>query len=507
LLQNTSIDFDPFELAVEEKIYRSLKRFCVIFAVAAVTLCLLDVINVRSVDAAVEFLHDSSARIVDLPNRVVALPDRIRSEIRNISIIPSSSVLPPSLSAQATAAIPRDKPIVVASAASGAGALPAAARTATAPKAELAAEQAVASLAAVHNQDAVEWAMNGRALPAALPAGARTKPAVMASLGSQPVETLKPDVDLWTKAKSGAQPEAAATAAVKSDTNPQAPTETRPAITATSEAVPVVAEKPTAMTDAVASAATNSEIKVEAKSEAQSAELTKPDLPVSLALPLAKKPAETPAKMPAQVASVDPAPASDASAAPTPVSRPLMAAIPIEMVPLPRPAPGLPPPSPAQRLHLEGKDFAKAEHCLANAVYFEARSEPVRGQMAVAQVVMNRVFSGFYPSDVCGVVYQNADHYLACQFTFACDGKRKLINERGAWARANRIAKQTLEGVIYVPEVAKSTHYHAVYVHPNWVREMPRMARYGEHAFYRPIAWGNGADEPVWGSAALAKKK
>jgi cell wall hydrolase len=95
--------------------------------------------------------------------------------------------------------------------------------------------------------------------------------------------------------------------------------------------------------------------------------------------------------------------------------------------------------------------------------------------MAVAQVVMNRVFSGFYPPDVCGVVYQNADHYLGCQFTFACDGKRKLINERGAWARANRIAKQTLEGLIYVPEVGKSTHYHALYVHPNWVREMHRL--------------------------------
>ena len=101
---------------------------------------------------------------------------------------------------------------------------------------------------------------------------------------------------------------------------------------------------------------------------------------------------------------------------------------------------------------------------------------------------------------MCGTVYQNASHYLACQFTFACDGKRKLINERGAWARANRIAKQTLNGQIYLPEVGKSTHYHALYVHPNWVREMHRLARYGIHAFYRPIAWGNGADEPVWGT-------
>ena len=176
-------------------------------------------------------------------------------------------------------------------------------------------------------------------------------------------------------------------------------------------------------------------------------------------------------------------------------------------VPLPRPAPGAPPPSPAELLSLKGKDYAKAERCLANAIYFESRSEPVRGQMAVAQVVINRVFSGFYPNNVCDVVYQNAHRHLACQFTFACDGKRKLINERGAWARANRIAKQTLDGKIYVPEVAKSTHYHAAYVRPNWIHEMKRMVRYGIHSFYRPYAWGNGADEPAWGSGAVAASK
>lgn len=191
----------------------------------------------------------------------------------------------------------------------------------------------------------------------------------------------------------------------------------------------------------------------------------------------------------------------------SPVSLPMSAAIPLDMVPLPREAPGVPPPSPAQRLHLEGKERAKAERCLANAIYFEARSEPVRGQMAVAQVVVNRAFSGFYPNDICGVVYQNASRHLSCQFTFACDGKSKAITERGHWARAVRIAKETLDGKIYVPEVAKSTHYHAIYVHPNWVGEMKKMVRYGLHNFYRPYAWGNGADEPVWGSAAMAQNK
>jgi hypothetical protein len=186
---------------------------------------------------------------------------------------------------------------------------------------------------------------------------------------------------------------------------------------------------------------------------------------------------------------------------------PTLVSLPMSIAVLPPPAPGLPPPSPAERLHLEGPSLAKAERCLANAVYFEARSEPLNGQIAVAQVVMNRVFSGFYPNDVCGVVYQNASRHLACQFTFACDGKRKVINERGAWARANRIAKQTLAGSIYETAVGTSTHYHAIYVHPNWVREMHKFVRFGIHNFYRPIAWGNGSDEPVWSRAQLAVNK
>ena len=195
----------------------------------------------------------------------------------------------------------------------------------------------------------------------------------------------------------------------------------------------------------------------------------------------------------------------DASAS-LPQQQSMIPQIPLDRLPMPREAPGLPAATPAQLLHLDGKERAKAERCLANAIYFEARSEPLRGQMAVAQVVMNRVFSGFYPNDVCSVVYQNAHRHLACQFTFACDGKSKAITERGAWARANRIARQTLDGQIYLPEVAKSTHYHAVYVHPNWVHEMKKLVRFGIHNFYRPWAWGAGEEMPVWGNAARKKE-
>jgi hypothetical protein len=181
----------------------------------------------------------------------------------------------------------------------------------------------------------------------------------------------------------------------------------------------------------------------------------------------------------------------------------MQALIPLDKVPLPRLAPPL---SPADRLGLKGKEYSRAERCLANAIYFEARSEPVRGQMAVAQVVVNRAFSGFYPNDICGVVYQNASRHLSCQFTFACDGKSKAITERSHWAVANRIARQTLDGQIYVPEVAKSTHYHAAYVRPNWAREMRKLVRFGLHSFYRPYAWGNGNEEPAWGSGADAAR-
>ena len=165
------------------------------------------------------------------------------------------------------------------------------------------------------------------------------------------------------------------------------------------------------------------------------------------------------------------------------------------------------PRSPAERLALTGMGRAKAEKCLANAIYFEARGEPVRGQIAVAQVVMNRVFSPFYPNDVCGVVYQNSHRHLACQFTFACDGIPDIVTEPDAWQRAQRIARDMLDGKLWMPEVAKSTHYHAYWVHPSWVAEMKKLYKLGVHTFYRPRNWGDGSEEPTWGDAAATQKE
>jgi spore germination cell wall hydrolase CwlJ-like protein len=147
------------------------------------------------------------------------------------------------------------------------------------------------------------------------------------------------------------------------------------------------------------------------------------------------------------------------------------------------------PKSPAQRLGIAGPALAKAEKCLADAIYFESRGETKQGQTAVAQVVINRAFSGFYPSDICGVVYQNANRYLACQFTFACEGKKLVVDEPDMWEQAKQISHDMLDGKLWLDEIGKATHYHAYWVHPDWIREMRKINRIGVHTFYRPKAW------------------
>ena len=132
-----------------------------------------------------------------------------------------------------------------------------------------------------------------------------------------------------------------------------------------------------------------------------------------------------------------------------------------------------------------GDNAAREARCLAEAVYFEARSEPEEGQAAVAQVILNRAKSGLYPGSICGVVYQNRHRHLACQFTFACEGKALRITDQGSWAGATRIAQAVLEGRTYLAQVGASTHYHADYVKPRWARRLTRMDMIGRHIFYR----------------------
>jgi spore germination cell wall hydrolase CwlJ-like protein len=145
---------------------------------------------------------------------------------------------------------------------------------------------------------------------------------------------------------------------------------------------------------------------------------------------------------------------------------------------------------------IDPKDSARQMRCLAEAVYFESRSEPEAGQAAVAQVVLNRVRSGIFPNDVCGVVYQDRNHPFACQFSFACEGKSLRIEEPGAWAVATRIAKEVVDGVDFNPKVAEALNYHANYVMPFWAPSLRRVDRIGAHIFYamRPgLNWAPGA--------------
>ncbi len=135
---------------------------------------------------------------------------------------------------------------------------------------------------------------------------------------------------------------------------------------------------------------------------------------------------------------------------------------------------------------------ANAERdCLAQAIYHEARGESAAGQLAVANVIVNRARSAKFPSTLCGVIYQNADKgYHRCQFTFACDGRNDAPSERRAWQRSAELAQAvyaefaTGEAVGAVPRSA--LYYHTTNVRPNWANTYNAVAQIGSHIFYAP---------------------
>jgi spore germination cell wall hydrolase CwlJ-like protein len=125
------------------------------------------------------------------------------------------------------------------------------------------------------------------------------------------------------------------------------------------------------------------------------------------------------------------------------------------------------------------------ENCLARAVYFEARSESVLGQMAVAKVVLNRVKSPKYPNTICGVVYQGSHRRNSCQFSFACDGQADEVRQPAAWAQAKAVAKRAIDGDPgTAAKLRGALHYHADYVKPKWAKSMRKAIRIGTHIFY-----------------------
>lgn len=122
--------------------------------------------------------------------------------------------------------------------------------------------------------------------------------------------------------------------------------------------------------------------------------------------------------------------------------------------------------------------------CLTAAVYYEAASETMTGQRAVAQVVLNRMRHPAYPSSVCGVVFQGSQRATGCQFTFTCDGSLRRRPSASGWLRARSVATAALSGYVE-PAVGHATHYHTTYVVPYWSSSLTKMRTVGSHIFYR----------------------
>ena len=122
--------------------------------------------------------------------------------------------------------------------------------------------------------------------------------------------------------------------------------------------------------------------------------------------------------------------------------------------------------------------------CLSEALYFEARGETVKGQFAVAEVILNRVDSNLYPNTVCGVINQGTGKRYQCQFTYTCDGHAEVIHEERAYARVAKVARAMLDGA---PRdlTDGATHYHTTAVRPRWSRTYTKTASIGVHVFYR----------------------
>lgn len=135
--------------------------------------------------------------------------------------------------------------------------------------------------------------------------------------------------------------------------------------------------------------------------------------------------------------------------------------------------------------HLELADKSGKEvDCLSKAIYYEARSENVLGQIAVAEVIMNRVSDYRYPDSVCGVVFQGSERSTGCQFSFTCDGAMDRVPRGKTWKRAQTVAAHVMMG-LNKPLTGTATHYHTDYVDPVWNQHLIRTKTIGTHIFYR----------------------
>ncbi len=137
-----------------------------------------------------------------------------------------------------------------------------------------------------------------------------------------------------------------------------------------------------------------------------------------------------------------------------------------------------------ETVDLFGRKFTKEDMCIAQAVYFEARSEPLVGQVAIAEVILNRIVDPRYPDTACEVVFQNQHRRHKCQFSFACDGQSDRPQHTRSWEKALKVVALVQKGER--SGIAKrATHYHATYVNPRWSNHLNKLGQVGQHIFYR----------------------
>lgn len=136
-----------------------------------------------------------------------------------------------------------------------------------------------------------------------------------------------------------------------------------------------------------------------------------------------------------------------------------------------------------------GEARDRARDCMAAAMLYEAGDDG-KGQLAVGQVVINRVRHPAFPKTICGVVFQGSERTTGCQFTFTCDGALNRRYSDAAWTRARSNADRMLAGLID-PKVGLATHYHTDWVRPYWSDSLEKIASEGTHLFFRwPGFWG-----------------
>lgn len=121
--------------------------------------------------------------------------------------------------------------------------------------------------------------------------------------------------------------------------------------------------------------------------------------------------------------------------------------------------------------------------CLRKAIYFEARGEGIKGEFAVAEVVLNRVDSPLFPRTVCGVV--QASGRGACAFSWVCDGNSDVMRDGVSADRAGRIAWAMLQPGAPRPLTGGATYFHTRHVRPGWSRDVVQTASIGSHLFFR----------------------